>query len=342
MGLFGPPNVGRMKAKGDVRGLIEALSYRKDAAIRKSAADALVGIGVPAVAPLSDALKHEDSAVRLAAADALGRIGNADAVAPLLLAREDRETSVREAASAALVGIGRPAAERCIALLGDSSGDLRAKAARALALVVTKLEDSALRARAIDLLLAALNDNPTFGGGLDSALEQVFTDLEDPAVRARAVEGIADAMDSGDVRVRRVATIALARVVVRLEDAAVRARATEPLVAALRAAADRVQAAGGTEGLSALRELSAGGSREAGDQMLAMVQDGILLRFAMEPLTAALTAGDDAVRQAAACVLGEIGLPGFVLEPLVAALKDRHSGVREAAAAALFAMGWRE
>ena len=44
MPLFGPPNVEKMEAKGDVEGLIKALEYRKDATVRKSAARALVRI----------------------------------------------------------------------------------------------------------------------------------------------------------------------------------------------------------------------------------------------------------------------------------------------------------
>ena len=41
MRLFGPPDVDKMKAKRDVKGLIETLGYRKDDRVRSTAARAL-------------------------------------------------------------------------------------------------------------------------------------------------------------------------------------------------------------------------------------------------------------------------------------------------------------
>ena len=41
MPLFGPPNVEKLKAKGNVKGLIKALDYKKDASVRRAAAKAL-------------------------------------------------------------------------------------------------------------------------------------------------------------------------------------------------------------------------------------------------------------------------------------------------------------
>jgi len=61
MPLFGPPNVEGLKAKGDVKGLIKALSYRKDSGtVRKAAAEALVKIGIPAIEQLITALDDTD------------------------------------------------------------------------------------------------------------------------------------------------------------------------------------------------------------------------------------------------------------------------------------------
>jgi hypothetical protein len=40
-GLFGPPNIDKLEAKRNVRGLIKALGYRKDGGICKRAAGAL-------------------------------------------------------------------------------------------------------------------------------------------------------------------------------------------------------------------------------------------------------------------------------------------------------------
>jgi hypothetical protein len=44
MPLFGPPNVEKMKAKGNVKGLIKALNYYQNMRVRRAAAEALVTI----------------------------------------------------------------------------------------------------------------------------------------------------------------------------------------------------------------------------------------------------------------------------------------------------------
>ncbi len=89
MGLFGPPNVDKMKAKRDVKGLIKALGYQKDGSVRKAAAQALVDTGdamsatwalremrdAQAMEPLTIFLKDKNSDVRVAAAQALDRLG---------------------------------------------------------------------------------------------------------------------------------------------------------------------------------------------------------------------------------------------------------------------------
>ncbi len=57
-GIFGKPNIDKLKAKGNVRGLIKALGYTKNWLVREKAAEALGKIRDPrAVEPLSNALK---------------------------------------------------------------------------------------------------------------------------------------------------------------------------------------------------------------------------------------------------------------------------------------------
>ncbi len=41
MPIFGPPDISKLKARRDVKGLLAALSYKKDAEIRRQAAIAL-------------------------------------------------------------------------------------------------------------------------------------------------------------------------------------------------------------------------------------------------------------------------------------------------------------
>ena len=69
MPLFGPPNIEKLRAKGNVKGLIKALGYQKDADVRRNAVEALGGIGnARIVEPLIVALKDEDNDVRMARA----------------------------------------------------------------------------------------------------------------------------------------------------------------------------------------------------------------------------------------------------------------------------------
>ena len=97
MGLFGPPDVDKLKAKGDVPGLIKALGYERDSGVRGRAADALVQLGSGAVEPLIVTLRdvsgvrrdgsHEVG--REAAAQVLGKIGDARAIEPLIAGLRD-------------------------------------------------------------------------------------------------------------------------------------------------------------------------------------------------------------------------------------------------------------
>jgi HEAT repeat protein len=78
MPLFGPPNIDKLKAKRDVKGLIKALGYERAA------------------------VKDKAEGVRYYAARALGQIGDARAVEPLIAMLKDNWRTVREAAAEAL------------------------------------------------------------------------------------------------------------------------------------------------------------------------------------------------------------------------------------------------
>ncbi len=84
MPLFGPPDIERLKEKGDVDGLIKALSHKK-ASVRRDAAVAVGALGdARAVDPLTAALRDEDEKVAVAAATALARIGDPRAIGPII------------------------------------------------------------------------------------------------------------------------------------------------------------------------------------------------------------------------------------------------------------------
>lgn len=81
-------NVGDLKAKRNVKGLIKALEC-EDRNIRRYAAGALGEVGdKSAIETLIQALKDEKWDVRWKAAEALGLIGDSRAVEPLIESRE--------------------------------------------------------------------------------------------------------------------------------------------------------------------------------------------------------------------------------------------------------------
>ena len=163
MPLFGPPDVEKMLAKRDVKGLISALKY-KDANISKAAAKALgdiadphatgpliaslnyhwsgmdeivieaqVKIGKPAVDLLVSALKDSDWQVRRNCAKALGQIRDMRAIEPLAALLVDEDSSVRRYSAEALGEISDPRAiEPLVAALKDKSFDAREAVAGAL------------------------------------------------------------------------------------------------------------------------------------------------------------------------------------------------------------------
>ena len=137
--LFGPPNVEKLEAKRDVKGLIRALNYMKYVYVRKNAVEALGKIGDNrAVEPLIAALNDSDSDVREYAADALGEIGDKRAVEPLIVALRDSNDNVRNNSVWALGKIGdKRAVEPLIASLKDSDS-VRSEAAIALVTIYRK------------------------------------------------------------------------------------------------------------------------------------------------------------------------------------------------------------
>jgi len=168
MSLFGPPNVEKLKTKGDVKGLIKALGYenKKDMnnqwEIRRHASEALVQIGDPAVKQLINTLKDSDLFVRRSAAKALGRIGNALAVDPLIAALKSDDAEVRRLAAEALGRIGSAlAVDPLIAALKSDDAEVRRLAAEALGRIGSAL--------AVDPLIAILKDNDV--NVLESAAE---------------------------------------------------------------------------------------------------------------------------------------------------------------------------
>jgi HEAT repeat protein len=160
LGLFGPPDIAKLKAKGDIKGLVEALSYQKDPSVRTQSAFALgelnerIGQALERQKPdlfsgdwftwesrhnaflnvfavvgqaLCLALVDPDAHVRVAAVKALTEIGPFEVVGlPLTMALGDSDVSVREGAVAALSSRRSAAAlPALIAALGNRESSVR-------------------------------------------------------------------------------------------------------------------------------------------------------------------------------------------------------------------------
>jgi len=72
MPLSGPPNMDKLAAAGDLKGLTNALGYPRDS-VREGTARALRRIGAPAVEPLIGALHDNDANTRTRAVSTLGQ-----------------------------------------------------------------------------------------------------------------------------------------------------------------------------------------------------------------------------------------------------------------------------
>lgn len=96
--------LGQLETSRAVDPLIAALADR-DLGVRRTAAEALVRLGVRSVNPLIAALEDENAAVREAAAKVLGLLKHTRAVSPLVAALRDKKWWVRQAAAEALAEI---------------------------------------------------------------------------------------------------------------------------------------------------------------------------------------------------------------------------------------------
>jgi HEAT repeat protein len=120
--------------------------------VRKSACEALVAIGLPAVEPLLARLGDEKWLVRRAACETLGKLGDARAVEPLIARLGEKHWDVLQAACEALGRLADPrAVEPLMARLDDKDSAVRRFACAALGRVAD--------ARAVEPLIARLTDD---------------------------------------------------------------------------------------------------------------------------------------------------------------------------------------
>jgi HEAT repeat protein len=328
MALFGPPDVAKLKDKRDVKGLIKALGYRKDTAIRSGAARALGELGDQRAGPgLVDALWDPKPGVRLAAAEALATMANPGAYYPFthIVASEHYDDLVRAAAARAL----------------GETGD----------------------AGAIPALVTALRYFPASGSDVFvDQLHQAAAEALGKIGHPRADRALSRARWYGDDGVRRAAARALARIergrdlgraIAALKDedefgregaarqlgASGDALAVKPLIAALADSSAEVRKAA-AEALAWIGWAPDRGP--AGAAYWAAL--GRWDRCAecgtvgAEALATALSSWDLEMRKKVARALGRMGNPRAI-PALVAMLDDEYVTARRSAAAALAGIG---
>jgi HEAT repeat protein len=306
-GLFGPPDVGRLKANQDLQGLIKALGYQKDERIRKSAAKALGELKIKeAVEPLITALKKGPWDVSQTAAEALGQIGDARAVETLIDALKGKDTCHAAAVALGQIGDTR-AVEPLIAALNHEESIVRRGAAQSLG----EIGD----ARAVGPLIAvAKNGDKHIREAVSKALGQIG---------APAVEPLIVALATGNLLERCIAATGLGQT----GDF----RAVEPLVAALHSLGENIPRASAEEirgaAADSLDKLGWQPDQGADGAMYWIIRNGFdrcvqIGAPAVEPLIVELKKGSGKqTRNMAARVLGEIG-DARAVEPLIAALEN--------------------
>ena len=159
MAVFGPPNVAKLEAAGNIDGLVKAAKYKKDPQLAADARRALTGfldkiiqrlqtknlvqlntarealviIGEPARDRLIYILAEGHTHRREDAAFVLGMMGDPAAVKPLCLAMHHPDPLLRLIAVEALGKIGDPSAVDTLRrALSDKDGHVAAAASKSL------------------------------------------------------------------------------------------------------------------------------------------------------------------------------------------------------------------
>jgi HEAT repeat protein len=164
---------------------------------RAMAAHALGDVTEPverrrAIDALVRALDDDRPEVRAEACGSLGSLGEASVVPQLIKRLDDGAAPVRQNAAIALGTIRHPDSFQPLAdALREGPADLRFQAATSLAEVDPR--------RAFDHVLVALADrDPQVVGAAALAASAIARELDDTAMRARAIEALGTALDAAD------------------------------------------------------------------------------------------------------------------------------------------------
>ncbi len=368
MGLFGPPDIGKMKAQEDVEGLVKALDYAKDLEIRVKAVKALGEIAVIASGHVKERLRAQKGADhKPLEVDPLtneysklaGRIAKA-----LTIALGHKDAAVRTSAVADMYALGPDwipwiAQQHMHLLVGSqpfrSSFDslirrFGPEAARPLiegffprhAAFVRPIL-LAIGAPAVRPLVETIELQGRFAdepyssdyGDAVRILAELVPGL-DTESRATAVEALITACKASSHRIQSAAAQSLG---------GLKAAGVVFLIAALEDDNSNVRCAAAAA-LGKIGDRRAveplGAALKSKDEMLRKAAAEALARIGapvVQALTAAVSDGDDQVRKVAAAALGRVGDTRAV-QPLVLAVSDGDDQVRKVAAAALDETGW--
>ena len=350
MPLFGHPNVEKMLKKKDVKGLVKALTYKKNAVVRKEAAQALGKMGDPQtldslIACLSDGIwKHDVEVV----VKALIEIGDPQAIKPLVAALKDSNKDAKKVIAEALGEFGdAQAVDPLIAIVKDSDNEVKVVAVEALgkigdplaaeALVVTLKNEvwRVLRAATADalgkigapsvnpLLELVENGNYSEREAAGKALVKIGSPATKPLIGKLGVKSLI---------VRKMASKLLGEI-----------GDPEALTPLMKILKDRRKQK--TLRVSAARGLINLGWKPEQNELdvwywVAQSHWEKIITFgipAVEPLLALLEDGTTEERKNAAEALAKIGKEA--VDPLIAALGDKEWYVREGAAHALGEIG---
>ena len=116
--LFGPPDIEYLKLKNNSKGMIRALSYKKDLDIVKKAVKELGLLrSMDAAQPIMALLKENNEELQKIAIESLGLIGNPDAVRSLTSLLDKNSSHFKEIVFDALINIGNPGVKSLISIL---------------------------------------------------------------------------------------------------------------------------------------------------------------------------------------------------------------------------------
>ncbi len=354
MALFGPPNVERLVAHQDTRGLIRALDYDRDAEVRRQAAEALgVMSDEQALAPLMFRLTDDDPTVRQAAARSLGQIGDPRAVDALTALVSEEPVELATTAIEALGAIGDAGATpTLIATLVDEDPALREVSSQALVQVGTG---------AVFALLRKLDETT---GEIQDAVRQTLRNMGPETVNdlaaqvadrrnlergkaalalgeignERAIEALVQALNSTDLHVLPSVMKALATIGEPSVDALIAALESDNTLL-VRSTIDALGRIASPRAAEPLRKVAATRNavlRDLALQALARIPD----EAAIEPLIEQLKAEAWTVRRQAAIALGQANAE-LAIPALVGALSDPEASVRRAVAASLELHKWQ-